>query len=68
MKASYEGICVELKRKNNTTLVLLLSNNFDYSFFFMIDQLNIILTVSVYDNQAIGSSAVVNIFYMGIIS
>jgi len=68
MKASYEGICVELKRKNNTTLVLLLSNNFDYSFFFMIDPLNIILTVSVYDNQAIGSSAVVNIFYMGIIS
>jgi len=49
MKASYEGICVEFKRKNNTTLVLLLSNNFDFSFFFMIDQLNIILTVSVYD-------------------
>jgi len=26
LNASYEGICVEFERKNNTTLVYLLSN------------------------------------------
>ena len=27
MNASYEGICVEFERKNNTTWIFLLSNN-----------------------------------------
>ena len=40
--ASYEGICVEFKRKNNTIMVLLLLNCLQVLIYFVPDPLNII--------------------------
>ena len=66
--ASYEGICVEFERKNNTKLVFLLLNYSQVLKVFHDWRIKILFSkILVYDHWAIGSCSVVYIFHKGII-